>query len=116
MSVSKVHLLIVFGVFLPVLFLVSGMGPWAVGCMIGEGLGLISFIWIGHTVRRLLAQKNSNPARHLIMNSLGRYVMMGAAILFSLQWPGGNVWGLVLGYSVVQLPAAVLKGLAPTNS
>ncbi len=116
MKMTKTHGLIAFGVFLPMLFLISEMGTWAVGCMIGEGLGVISTIWIGHTVRRLLAKKNVNPSRHLVMNSLGRYVMMGAAILFSLKWPAGNVWGLVLGYSVIQLPAAVIKGFAPANS
>ena len=115
MKLSFTHILVAAGIMLPFAFFLSGMKEWAAGAVVGEILGFINYIWIGLTVKKVLSKADGRFNRILIMHSLSRYLLMGLAIFVALKTPEINVWGLVLGYTVIQMPAAIIRALATAN-
>lgn len=115
MKISLTQGLISVALLVPLLGLVFGRYDWALGCLLGETLGLVSYIWIGLSVRRLLTATSQGARRPLLIHSLGRYLMMGLALFFSVKQPGISVWAVIIGYSIIQLPAAVIRAMATTT-
>lgn len=112
MKFRSIHGLVTVAILLPMLFALLGKFSWTVGCLIGEVLGLISYVWVGLSVKYLLTLSAERANRKLVVHSLGRYLMMGFAIFWATQTPMINVFALVMGYSIIQLPAAIIRSLA----
>lgn len=86
-----------------------GGHAWALGLWIGEALGLGIFIWIRRTVR--LAFAAADPGRPvkktLLWHSGLRTAVAAAVLIVVIQIPAIQIWGVVLGYTVVQIPALI---------
>lgn len=111
MKLSFSQGLVVIGIVIPLSLFAVNMGTWAFGVLLGECFGLISFVWIALTVRRILVNPQQKANQALMLHSLGRYLMMGTVLFLAIKWPAVNVWGVVIGYSIIQLPAAIIRAL-----
>jgi hypothetical protein len=84
---------------------------WALGLVFGEALGAVSYLWIGLSLRRGLTQDPGRLRRNWWWHSLLRYALLAGALYLALIWPAVEIWAVVAGYTLVQLPAAVLRAV-----
>jgi hypothetical protein len=84
----------------------AGLPAWAWGLWIGEALGLGLFIWIRRTVREAFQAEASRPAKKTLgWHSTLRLILTTVVLIAVMKTPGVNLWGVVLGYTLVQVPA-----------
>lgn len=84
---------------------------WALGLVFGEFLGAVSYIWIGLSLKRALTQDPKRLRRNWWWHSSIRFALLGGALYLALVWPAVTIWAVLAGYTLVQLPAAVLRAL-----
>jgi ATP synthase I chain len=104
--------LAIIGIAVPLVLLGLGMPTWAAGLALGEFAGLISYVWVGLSVRRAFSSGTSNARRSFLFQSLVRYIVIGTLFVFAIKWPGVEIIGVVIGYSIIQIPAAILRALS----
>jgi len=95
----------------PLLFYIGGLSTWALGIVLGEILGTVSFVWVGLTVRQSFSKASINIRRKLLAHSMLRYLLLGSIFFLAIKWPGVEIWAVVIGYTLIQLPAAILRAL-----
>ncbi|MEW6516834.1 MAG: ATP synthase subunit I [candidate division FCPU426 bacterium] len=85
---------------------------WALGLLVGEALGAMSYLWIGLSLRRGLAQDPKRLRRYWWWHSGIRFALLAVVLFLALKWPAVEIWAVVAGYTLVQLPAAVFRAMA----
>ena len=104
--------LIGVGIAVPVILLAIGLPAWAAGIFFGELAGLISFVWVGLSVRRAFSSDAPSVRRSFFFQSLIRYVVLGMLFVLAIQWPAVEIIGVFIGYTLVQLPASIIRALS----
>jgi len=98
-------------VLLPLASWLGGEPRWALGLVCGEALGAASYLWIGFSLRRGLTRDPTGLRRNWWWHSLIRYAVLAGALYLALAWPAVTIWAVLAGYTLVQLPAAVLRAV-----
>jgi hypothetical protein len=95
-------------ILIPLLLGGLGYGSWAGGLGLGELLGLGSFFWIRWSVQKALTpDKSGNNPFALLGHSLLRLSALGLVFFIVLKFPALSIWAALIGYTLIQLPAAV---------
>jgi hypothetical protein len=93
-------------VFGPAAVWAAGQPAWAWGLWIGAGLGLAAFFWIRLIVRRAFRRDAAQPAtKTLLWHSALRLGLVAGVLFLVIKTPAIQIWGAVLGYTLVQIPA-----------
>jgi hypothetical protein len=111
MKLKGWQLFLLAGMAIPLLLLCGGFPAWTWGMVLGECLGAISFSWVSLTVRRVLFKQKAHIYRQLIGQAFFRYVFIGGVFFLAIKWPAVNIWAVLIGYSLIQLPAAALRAI-----
>lgn len=99
------------GLAVPVLLWWRGFPAWALGMLLGQIAGAISFVWVGLTVQRLFVAGTVFHHRKYVWQAVLRYLVVGGVFLLAVIWPAVDIWAVVVGYTMFQLPAAILRAI-----
>jgi len=94
---------------LPAFFYVQHMPSWALGAILGECLGAVHYVWVSATVRRGIQPARGADVAWFFMHSIARLVVAGLVFFLALKWPAVNIWSVLAGFSLVLLPASLLR-------
>ena len=111
MKLTLEHGLLGLAIALPVGMSLAGFPKWGLGLFLGEILGAVNFIWVGLVIRRGLTRAPEKIRRNWLWHSLLRWLFIVALIMLAIRWPAANIWALLIGYSLIQFPAAALRAL-----
>ncbi len=90
-----------------------GYASWAFGLALGLVLGAVTFSWIRFSVRRAFASRPDRAdGRRLLVHSVLRLALVAAVLVAALRFREIEIWGVVLGYTLVHLPASLWQGRA----
>lgn len=111
MKLKAGHGFMAVAIGLPVGLYVGGLPRWGNGLLMGELLGGVNFIWVSFVIRRGLTRAPEKIRRIWLWNNLLRYIFIAALLYLAIRWPAVEIWAMVIGYSLIQIPAAVLHAL-----
>ena len=87
--------------------LLFGSARFAVGVLLGGLLAILNFYWLSSILQRLLHIQPKNSASYVVVRYLLRLTLIGVA-LFGLLRAGTDVYGLIVGLSVLVLNILLL--------
>jgi ATP synthase I subunit len=87
--------------------LLFGSVPFAASILAGGLLAMVNFYWLHSILRRVLQLQPSHSDRYVQLRYLLRLTLL-AAILYGLLVAGTNVYGLLLGLSVLVINIIVI--------
>jgi ATP synthase I subunit len=87
--------------------LLFGSAPFAASILAGGVLAMANFYWLRSILRRVLQDQPDHSDRYVQLRYLLRLALL-AAILYGLLISGINVYGLLLGLSVLVINIIVI--------
>jgi hypothetical protein len=98
----------ILGLVVPAIVWAAGGHDWALGLWVGGALGWGSFLWIRATVHRAFRADAGPPAlKTVLWHSSLRLGITAAVLIAVIRFRAGAVWGVVLGYTLMQIPAVL---------